>query len=225
MFGRNAKTHSERMRDELVESYGHLKMAAAHAAGASAEQLTPPYDKARSAATKGWVSTRDAFAPLYETMREGAKNARSKAEKNVAENRRTWPVLLGFLAAGALIGAAGAMIARRRRLARQWDEYEPSALEDTGAVSATDAASGKVSAATKKVAGGAAAVADSVSTQASKLADTLHEKAGTASRSAADAVTDAAGNLAGKAKEGASAFAAFADETADDLVARAEHRH
>jgi gas vesicle protein len=211
------------MRDEIIESYGHLKMAAAQAAGASAEQLTPPYDKARHAATKGWVSTKDAFAPLYETMREGAKNARAKAEKNVSENRRTWPVLVGFLVAGAAIGAAAAMIARRRRLAEQWEEYEPTLDDATDTMK--DAAAGKVAVATKKVAGGAAAVADSVSTQAGKLADTLHEKAGTPVRSATDAITDAAGDLADKAKKGAETFAAFADDTADDLVARAEHRH
>jgi hypothetical protein len=228
VFGRIApKTHSEQMRDELVDAYGHLKMAAAHAAGASAERVTPTYDKARVVATKGLVSTKDAFAPLYETMREGAKNARAKAERELADNRRTWPVLVGFLVAGAAIGAAAAMIARRRRLARQWEEYEPSALDDTrddataGMRDAADAASGKVSAATKKVTAGAAAVADSVSAQAGKLADTLHEKAGTSARSAADA----AGDLAEKAADGAQAFAAFADETADDLVARAQHGH
>jgi hypothetical protein len=231
VFGFNApRTHSEQMRDELIESYGHLRMAAAHAPGAGAEQATPVYDKARHAATKGWVSTKDAFAPLYETMRSGAHNARAKAEKDVANNRRTWPVLVGFLAAGAAIGAAGAMIARRRRLASQWEEYDPSAIEDThdraaNAKQAADSASGKVSAATKKVAGGAAVVADSVSNQAGKLADTLHEKAGNAGKSAAESIGDAAGDLAGKTKEGAKAFAAFADETADDLVARAEHRH
>jgi hypothetical protein len=228
VFGRNtSKTHSEQMRDELIESYGHLKMAAAHAAGAGAERVTPTYDKARDVATKGLVSTKDAFAPLYETMREGAKSARAKAEKNVAHNRRTWPVLIGFLAAGAAIGATGAMIARRRRLASQWEEYDPSALDDTrddstkGMKDAADAASGKVSVATKKVTAGAAAVADSVSAQAGKLADTLHEKAGSSARSAADT----AGDLAEKAAEGAQAFAAFADETADDLVARAQHGH
>jgi hypothetical protein len=226
VFGRNTKTHSELMRDEIVESYGHLKHAAAHAAGASAEAVTPTYDKARNAASKGWVSTKDAFAPLYDTMREGARNARAKAEKNVSENRRTWPVLVGFLAAGAAIGAAGAMVARRRRLASQWEEYEPTLDDAAESMKDTaDSASGKVTAATKKVAGGAAAVADSVSTQAGKLADTLHEKAGTPGRSAVDAMSDTAGDLANKAKDGASAFAAFADETADDLVARAEHRH
>jgi hypothetical protein len=217
VFGRNApKTHTEQMRNEILESYGHLKMAAAHAAGASAERLTPPYDKARDACAKGLVSTRDAFAPLYETMREGARNARAKAEKSVTEKQRTWPVLIGFLAAGAAIGAAGAMIARRRRLASQWQEYEPRDLEDTAAEAAGGAAS-KVSVATKKVTAGAAAVADSVSTQASKLADTLHQKSGTVGKTA-ESATEAAG-------EAASSFAAFADETAENLVARAGSEH
>jgi hypothetical protein len=213
------------MRDEILESYGHLKQAAAHAAGASAERLTPPYDKARYVASKGWVSTKDAFAPLYETMREGARNARSKAEKDVSDNRRTWPVLVGFLAAGAAIGAAGAMIARRRRLANQWEEYDPSAgdtLDEARASAkhASESGAGKVTAATKKVTASAAAVADTVSVQAGKLADSLHEKSGTPGR-----IADAAGDLMDKAKEGAESFSAFANETADDLVAKAEQRH
>ena len=92
-------------------------------------------------------------------------------------NRKTRWGLIGLLAAGAAVGAAGAMFARRRRAAAaQWNQYEPGIDDIAFADAATDVGDGVVAATTKKVAAGAAAVAESVSTQAHKLADTLHEK-------------------------------------------------
>ena len=91
MFGRKQqRTQTQLLMDELAESYGHLKSAAGHVAGGTAEKLTPPYDKARNAANRGWYTTKDAFAPLYVQMREGAANARK--EQQVKKNR--WPVLV-----------------------------------------------------------------------------------------------------------------------------------
>jgi cytoskeletal protein RodZ len=112
---------------------------------------------------------------LYEQMREGAANARK--EQQVKKNR--WPVLVGLLAAGAAVGAAGAMVARRRRTAAQWDEYDPMpAVSDAsyGSPSGSSAAASKMSSATDKVTTSAANVAESVSSQAGKVADSLHEK-------------------------------------------------
>jgi hypothetical protein len=155
--------------DELSQSYGHLKMAAAHAAGGAAERVTPSYDRARVVAARRWNTTKGTFSPLYEQMREGAANARGrKPEPEMKRNK--WPVVIGLVAAGAAAGAAGAMIARRRRVAAQWDEYDPvPSLEESPYGESK-------SSATHRVTAGAASVADSVSAQAGKLADSLHER-------------------------------------------------
>jgi hypothetical protein len=169
VFGRKPpRTQMEQMMNEMAESYSHLKQAAGHVAGGTAERLTPRYDRARNAASRGWSTTKGAFSPLYLQMQEGAANARR--EQQVSKKNR-WPALAGLLAAGAAVGAAGAMVVRRRRAASQWDEYEPLP-------GATDTPYGesKVSTAASKVSAGAASVADSVSAQAGKLAGSLHEK-------------------------------------------------
>jgi hypothetical protein len=169
VFGRKKqRSHTSRLMDELSESYGHLRMAAGHAAGGAAERLTPRYDRARTAARRRWSTTKDTFTPLYVQMREGAANARK--EHKVKRNK--WPVVVGILAAGAAAGAAGAVIARRRRAVAQWDEYDPMP-------SLAEPVYGepKAGGATQKVTASAASVADTVSTQASKLADSLHGKA------------------------------------------------
>jgi hypothetical protein len=163
------RSHRQQLVEELNESIDHLKLAAAHVAGGTAEKLTPTYDRAHDAANRGWSTTKDAFAPLYEQMREGAANARK--EYLVSAKRNRWPMLVGLLAAGAAVGAAGAVVARRRRATAQWDEYEPMpAVTGTPYGGETHGA--------HKVAAGAASVADSVSSGASKIADSLHERAG-----------------------------------------------
>lgn len=171
VFGRKQeqRSHRQQLMDELVESYDHLKLAAAHVAGGTAEKLTPTYDRAQGAANRSWSTTRDAFAPLYEQMREGAANARKEHE--VQQKKKRWPVLVGLLAAGAAAGAAGAVVARRRQNAAQWDEYDPMPAV-TGTSYGSEANVGH------KVTAGAASVADSVSSGAGKIADTLHERAG-----------------------------------------------
>jgi hypothetical protein len=85
--------------------------------------------------------------------------------------------LVGLLAAGAVVGAVGAMFARRRRTLSQWNQYEPG-IDDIGFADST-AESHPMSATTKKVAAGAAAVAETVSTQAGRIAETLHERTAT----------------------------------------------
>lgn len=178
MFGlrRKSRTHKQQLLDELAESYGHLRLAAAHAAGGAAEVVTPSYDRARVVATRGWGTTKGAFSPLYDQMKEGAANARKETQ---VHKRNKWTVVFGILAAGAAVGAAGAVVARRRRNAAQWDEYDSPPLDDT---SYGDTAKDKVA---KK----AATMADGVSSQAAKVADTLHGKTRTGSGSAG---TDAA---------------------------------
>jgi hypothetical protein len=165
--GRLPRTQSQQLTDELAQTYGHLKLAAAHVAGGAAEKLTPPYDKARNVATRGWATTRDAFSPLYEQMRVGAANARREHE---VTKKNRWPILMGLLAAGAAVGAAGAMVVRRRRASVAWDEYEPAGPIEEGTFGAGESEA-------HKVAAGAASVAGSVSSQAGRLAESLNDKA------------------------------------------------
>ena len=161
MFGRSkpSRTHTQQLWDELMESYGHLKLAAGHAAGGAAERVTPSYDRARDVASRRWNTTLDTFSPLYDQMREGAANARK--EKQLSK-RKKWPLMIGLLAAGTAAGAVGAMVARRRRAAAQWDEYEPlPAIDDLGYGGGESTPT-----AGKTVPAGAASVADGVSNQA-----------------------------------------------------------
>ena len=169
MFGRrrSARNHRQRLLDELVESYGHLKLAAGHVAGGAAEKVTPSYDRARDVAVRSWSTTRSSFPQLSEQLRLGAAQARREKK----DPNRKWPILFGLLAAGVAVGALGAMVARRRAAA-QWDEYQP--LPDVEEASfATEKGTSSTS---KKVTAGAAAVADSVSSGVGKIAETLHEK-------------------------------------------------
>lgn len=246
MFVRSkpSRTQTQQLLDELAESYGHVKLAAGHVAGGAAERITPTYDKARNATSRGWIYTKDAFSPLYEQVKEGAANAR---KENDVGKRNRWPGLVGLLAAGAAVGAAGAMVARRRRAAAQWDEYEPMpAIDDIGYGTDTamaDTSKDRMSSATKKVTASAASVADTVSEKSGKIAETLHEKAGTSGSSDMSATAekvsgktgDTAEKAAGKAGDAASAtkdkasgkgtLSAFADERADDVAAKANAKN
>jgi gas vesicle protein len=232
VFGRKeSRTHTDQLLDELAQSYGHLKLAAGHAAGGAAEKLTPPYDKARNAASRGWISTKDAFTPMYEQMKDGAANARKGADVSDSRKNR-WPMLAGLLAAGAAVGAASAMIAKRRRAAKEWDEFEPDQMLDEtgygveGTRPADDTARDKVSTAAhtagKKVTAGAAAVASGVSSQAGKLADALGEK----SRTPSEAVSDLEGrtsDVAAEVSDKTGEVAQKATEKTADLSEKAAH--
>jgi hypothetical protein len=182
------------MMDELTQSYGHLRTAAGHGVGGAAEMMTPTYDRARDVARRGLGTTRQAFNPLYEQIREGAANARRGYE---VPKKNRWPMLIGLLAAGAAVGAAGAVMARRRRNASEWDEYEPLAGIDTGYGMTEPKGS-----ATKKLTEGAASVADSVSSGAGKLADSLHNRPGRTGdpAHAGDTMDDMAKGLGHKAE-------------------------
>jgi phage-related minor tail protein len=124
------------------------------------------------------------------------------------------------------------MVARRRRTAAQWDEYEPmSEYED---LYPSDSKTGS---ATQKVTAGAASVADSVSTGAGKLADSLHEKSKTAgsgvesaaqkagdlASKATEKATEKAGDAAETVKKGGNSFSAFAEEKAEDMGTKSKN--
>lgn len=171
MFGRKevSRTHRQQLLDELVESYNHLKLAAAHAAEGTAERMTPTYDKARHAAARGWSTTRTTVVQPPPQMKHAAGKARQK--------RSRWPRFFGLLAAGAAVGAAGAVVSRRRRNAAQWEEYEPMPGLETG-VGTEGGAREKAASAAGKVAAGAAAMAEGVSTRAGRMAESVRGTGG-----------------------------------------------
>ena len=135
MFNRKTRSHSDMFRDELTESYGHFKTAASHAPGGAAEMLTPAYDRTRGMASRRLKQGVAVIIPVYETMKDGARNARSAAEKRLStdkhkKDRNVLPGLLALLAAGVALGALGALVVRRRRAAQEWDEFESPSLTD-----------------------------------------------------------------------------------------------
>jgi hypothetical protein len=168
---------------------------------------------------------------MYEHMREGAANARKlkdlkalhKAQEAAKPNR--WRALVGLLAAGAAVGAAGAIVARRRRAAAEWDDYDPMTAMDEAQYGGGKPSPGK------KVTAGAASVADSVSSQAGKLADTLHEKSGTPKSGDLSSAKDKAGataettmdtteSMAEGGKRKGNSMTDTAKSKADDIVDR-----
>ncbi|MFC0533003.1 hypothetical protein [Phytohabitans kaempferiae] len=109
--------------------------------------------RVKEGATHGWESTMAALAPLAAAAAEGAreasrttKRAGSKARQAGATkmravtpkresqmSRKRWPMLAGLLAAGAAVGAAGALVMRRRKQ-QQWQEYDANqAIEPVAA--------------------------------------------------------------------------------------------
>src|SRR5436305_6026551 len=91
VFGRRqVQTHSQLMRDELSEGFGHLWQAAAHAAGGVGATVGPKWDtakghvppgigKVRNAAARGAGTTMTAFVPIMAAARLGAATATRKA--------------------------------------------------------------------------------------------------------------------------------------------------
>jgi hypothetical protein len=193
VFGRGNRSHSHRRRlwNELTQSYGHLRLAVGHATDGVADRVAPSYERARAAAGRGLSTTRSAISPLYEQRwRQDDRFTNARREHRMGNRKKRWPALVGILAAGAAVGAAGAMFARRRRAAAQWTEYGPG-IDD---IDNLPNAHGTGHAALTKVTAGAAAVAESVSAQAGKIADTLHEKADSLQASGSSGPADSAGS-------------------------------
>jgi hypothetical protein len=135
---RQVKNHTSLMRDELGESFGHLRMAAAHAADGAAGALAPSVNAARKAVRSGKGTASDGMESLLSAARSasksGSRDAKRMAHKGKAKltkketgmSGRRWPMMIGgLLAAGAAIGAASALI-RRRRSQQSWEEYGSS---------------------------------------------------------------------------------------------------
>jgi hypothetical protein len=123
------------MREELVESIDHLRMAAAHAADGAAGALAPRVVAAREAVKPGLRKAggyaRYGADSLVGAARDGSRatarlSGKGKAKATKKETGmagKRWPMVIGGLVAtGAVIGAASALM-RRRRSSRTWDEY------------------------------------------------------------------------------------------------------
>lgn len=222
MFGiARRPTHAQQLRDELAESYSHLKLAAGHAAGGAAEVITPPYDKARSSTSRYLIT---AFTPLYQQIQQGAANARRHGGAGQRRRRGRLVVITTVLVAtGAAVGVAGALVARRRRaMQTQWDEYEPTESFGPGSDFLGDSGGSagpkeKVSSATRKMTASAASVADSVSSQAGRLAGNLQNKSNGSSKSGS--------STEGRSSDNRDDFSSDADEAGRDLPAKPRHRN
>ncbi|GAA4453821.1 hypothetical protein GCM10023170_044580 [Phytohabitans houttuyneae] len=159
------KTRSQLVKAELGESFDHFMQAATHAAGGVGATMGPKAadgaHRVKESASSGWESTMATLAPLAAAAAEGAreagrttKRAGRKARKAGATkmravspkkesrmSRRRWPMLAGLLAAGAAVGAAGALVMRRRKQ-QQWQEYDPSHAMDPVAANADEKTGG-----------------------------------------------------------------------------------
>jgi hypothetical protein len=135
------------MREELGESFVHLRSAAAHAAGGTAAATRTVTPKLRNASGMTVATVAPIAGVARRTARSGARQAERAARNGKArmtgkKPRATrWPMMLsGLLAAGAALGAAGAMVARRRANRGQWEEYGTAQPTTTVSGSAPESA-------------------------------------------------------------------------------------
>jgi hypothetical protein len=131
-----AMSAREQARNRAMSARGMMRPDTDRMSGALSE-----------AATRRWDATIASFAPLAEAARAGSeKAARLEAKRNkrnkrngvkkrfmvtaqAEEHDNNHTALYALLATGAAIGAAGALVARRRTRAK-WAEYEPSSLSE-----------------------------------------------------------------------------------------------
>lgn len=184
--------------------------------------VSPGMSKVREGTAQGWDSTVATLVPLVGAARGAAtgagKRATNKATKAAAKaalaagavkagsrltksgskrkdepkQRKRGPMLVGLLAVGTAVGAAAALLVRRRNQAR-WEEYESQGVQAVRdeAKSAMDRTSNAVQQG-----------ADKVATTAEKASDRV-------------------GNLADSAKSGAATIAGKTGQAADAAAARA----
>jgi hypothetical protein len=211
MFGISRKTRGEMMRAELGESWDHFLAAATHAANGVGQTVGPRATRLRGAASTGWASTAAALAPLAVAYREGAadatvaalrmKNKVEKGKKGKSVSNKRSGMLFGLLAAGVTLGAAGALVVRRRRR-QQWSEYDSTGALDSMAAEARSMAD--------KTAGKSGSTMDKLAHRTSKAMDKTADKLSSAASSmrktdyrekadeGADRVNDATDNVASR---------------------------
>jgi len=207
----------------------------------------PTAGRVSSAASRSWDSTLAAFAPLAEAARDGsaraakldAKNKDNKGNRGNKERKNSkgkeaassmlittktttkestsHTGLYAILATGAAVGAAGALVARRRTRAK-WAEYEPSSLNsdassflDAGATS-TKSFGGKTSAEGSEVtdhadAGAVTKAANSIKEHCKSAATTLRKKVHEATADPDGTVSEKIDDAGDKMNEGANHLA------------------
>jgi hypothetical protein len=190
---RQVNNHSRMAAQELGESFGHLRMAASHAADGASVALAPRVDaarktvrptveRARDAAAGGMESLLDAARDSRRTAQKKARKTNAKAQKKVSKaansalsrigkqdkrsmsGTRKWPLVIGgLLAAGAAIGATSALV-KRRRSQPTWEEYTNDSTRRTGDADALlDSAKSTMDAGIDKASAAAGAVKDRTS--------------------------------------------------------------
>jgi hypothetical protein len=131
---RPTKTRSELFRDEVGKTIDHMRQAAMHGADGLGTAMAPRMEAARSMA-KGTAAS--ALAQLAAARQQGTQQVtdaarraspmmrrQKKRAQEMADKKRGYR-LTGLLAAGAAVGAVGALIARRRRQT-SWEVYDTS---------------------------------------------------------------------------------------------------
>lgn len=212
-FGGTPKTHGQLAKDEFGVGVDHMLQAAQHAAGgvgsavgprvhSMRSMVTPAAGRVRTVASSGWDSTVSSLAPIMAAAREGAREAteaaiKAKAKADKARQKeghvkqRRIGLALGLLAAGVAVGAAAALVVRRRRR-NAWEDYDPSdALEsmmDTVGSRASDVKD-KANELTDKAKDAAGDMKDKASDLTRKAGDSVQkaaDKTGDAVQKAAD---------------------------------------
>jgi len=207
----------------------------------------PTAGRVSGAASRSWDSTIAAFAPLAEAARDGSaraakldaknnkgnkgskerKNSKGKeaassmliTTKTTTKESTSHTGLYAILATGAAVGAAGALVARRRTRAK-WAEYEPSSLNsdassflDAGATS-TKSFSDKTNSEESDVtdhadAGAVTKAANTIKEHCKSAATTLRKKVheATADPDGATGISDKIEDAGDKMNEGANHLA------------------
>jgi hypothetical protein len=135
---RQALTHGRLARDELTESYEHLRMAAAHAASGAAGALAPRVSAAREASRAGLRKARSKASDRAHAVARTASKGKAKVtKKETGMTGRRWPMIIGgLLVAGTVVGAASALM-RRRKAQNKWDEYGATRSTTSGILEST----------------------------------------------------------------------------------------
>jgi hypothetical protein len=181
------------MREELSQSFEHLRFAAAHAATGAANTIAPRFDAARAAVKPGLRKARgktsDGVDPVFGAARSTTRQAKGLARKSTARVTkkesamagRRWPVVIsGLVVAGAAAGAIGALV-KRRRAQRSWDEYD-STRSTTGNKAMLDTAKTSMDAGISRVSSAASTAKDRASDLIGSTTTSSSERTSTSDR-------------------------------------------
>jgi hypothetical protein len=245
VFGRrHAKNRRELVRAEFSQSLDHFRQAAAHAAGGVGASVGPSVGsakskvsnarglvgptagKAKDAAGHGWESTIAAFVPLAEAAKEGAAKAaklppykkdapKTKVKAETSSDSNVSGAMFTLLAAGAAIGATGALVARRRNRTR-WADYEPESVK-TDADLLIDSTKAKLASTADD---DHPDVAHKVATWAKEHVDTLRHKIHEATADHPESLKSTANDLTGKARDGKEKISDSASHLQDKTEAK-----